>query len=91
MSVAFRRHILPPLDDCLYALQAASPHLTRSALHRCFPCHGISRLPDIEGDKPKRQRFKRFYAVSHLTNMSAKSGFQIQNNSSSIQSIETKD
>jgi len=21
--------------------------------------HGISRLPDVEGDKPKRQRFKR--------------------------------
>jgi transposase-like protein len=22
--------------------------------------HGISRLPDVEGDKPKRQRFKRY-------------------------------
>ena len=21
--------------------------------------HGISRLPDVEGDKPRRQRFKR--------------------------------
>ncbi|MBB4610764.1 IS30 family transposase [Sphingomonas yabuuchiae] len=35
-------------------------HLTRSALHRCLQRHGISRLPDIEGDKPKRQRFKRY-------------------------------
>ena len=26
--VAFRRHTLPPLDDCLYALQATIPHLT---------------------------------------------------------------
>src|SRR4051795_4330190 len=34
--VAFRRHTLLPLDDCLYALQATIPHLTRSSLHRCF-------------------------------------------------------
>ncbi|MBS1055059.1 hypothetical protein JK201_16250 [Gluconobacter kondonii] len=60
MIVAFRRHTLLPLDDCLYALQASISHLTRSALHRCLQRHGISRLPDIEGDKPKRQRFKRY-------------------------------
>ena len=58
--VAFRRHTLLPLDDCLYALQPSIPHLSRSALHRCLQRHGISRLPDIEGDKPKRQRFKRY-------------------------------
>ena len=34
--VAFRRHTLLPLDDCLYALRATIPHLTRSALHRCL-------------------------------------------------------
>ena len=34
--VAFRRHTLLPLDDCLYALQPSLPHLTRSALHRCL-------------------------------------------------------
>ncbi len=33
MIVAFRRHTLLPLDDCLYALQPTIPHLTRSALH----------------------------------------------------------
>jgi transposase-like protein len=33
--VAFRRHTLLPLDDCLYALQATIPQLTRSSLHRC--------------------------------------------------------
>ena len=44
--VAFRRHTLLPLDDCLYALQPSIPHLTRSALHRCLQRHGISRLPD---------------------------------------------
>ena len=58
--VAFRRHTLLPLDDCLYALQPDLPHLTRSALHRCLQRHGISRLPDVDGDKPKRQRFKRY-------------------------------
>jgi hypothetical protein len=48
--VAFRRHTLLPLDDCLYALQPSIPHLTRSSLHRRLQRHGISRLPDIEGD-----------------------------------------
>jgi hypothetical protein len=60
MVVVFRRHTLLPLDDRLYALQPSIPHLTRSALHRCLQRHGISRLPDIEGDKPKQQRFKRY-------------------------------
>jgi transposase len=43
--VAFRRHTLLPLDDCLYALQPTIPHLTRSSLHHCLQRHGISRLP----------------------------------------------
>lgn len=60
MVVAFRRQTLLPLDDCLYALQPSLPHLIRSALHRCLQRHGISRLPDIEGDMPKRQRFKSY-------------------------------
>jgi transposase-like protein len=58
--VAFRRHTLLPLDDCLYALQATIPHLTRSSLHRCLQRHGISRLPDVEGDKPGKRRFKAY-------------------------------
>lgn len=57
--IAFRRHPLLPLYDCLNALQPTIPHLTRSALHRCLQRHGTSRLPDFEGDKPKRQKFKR--------------------------------
>ena len=60
MIVAFRRHTLLPLDDCHYALQPSLPHLTRSALHRCLQRNCISRLPDVEGGKPKRQRFKRY-------------------------------
>ena len=43
IAVAFRRHPLLVLDDCLYLLQATIPHLSRSALHRCFQCPGISR------------------------------------------------
>ncbi|AHD03580.1 hypothetical protein METH_22390 (plasmid) [Leisingera methylohalidivorans DSM 14336] len=60
MVLAFRRHTLLPLDDCLFALQPSIPHLTRSVLYRCLQRHGISQLPDIEGDKPKRQCFKRY-------------------------------
>ncbi len=58
--VAFRRHTLLPLDDCLYALQPTIPHLTRSSLHRCLQRHGISRLPEVGGDKPLRAKFKRY-------------------------------
>ena len=58
--VAFRRHTLLPLDDCLYALQATIPHLTRSSLHRCLQRHGISRLPDVAGDKQPKKKFKSY-------------------------------
>ena len=58
--VAFRRHTLLPLDDCLYALQSSIPGLTRSSLHRCLQRHGISRLPLTEGEKPGRKRFKAY-------------------------------
>src|ERR1700751_2655704 len=58
--VAFRKHTLLPLDDCLYALQTTIPHLTRSSLHRCLKRHGISRLPEIEGDKTTKKPFKRY-------------------------------
>ncbi|MGA9412319.1 MAG: IS481 family transposase [Roseobacter sp.] len=59
--VAFRKHTLLPLDDCLYALQASIPHLTRSSLHRLFQRHDISRLPDMDGDKKlKRKKFKQY-------------------------------
>jgi hypothetical protein len=56
--VAFRRQTLLPLDDCLYA--PTIPHLTRSSLHRCLRRHGISRLPEVEGDKPDKKRFKAY-------------------------------
>src|SRR5262249_4122429 len=58
--VAFRKHTLLSLDDCLYALQSSIPTLTRSSLHRCFQRHGISRLPEVDGDKPARKKFKKY-------------------------------
>jgi hypothetical protein len=60
MIIAFRRQTLLPLDDCLYALQLSIPHLTRSALHRCLQRHGISRLPDMKGEKPGKKKFKQY-------------------------------
>src|SRR5215217_8387222 len=63
--VAFRRHTFLPLDDCLYALQATIPHLTRSSLHRCLQRHGISRLPDTGGEQPSLRKFKA-YPIGYL-------------------------
>lgn len=60
--VAFRRHTLLQLDDCLYALQPRSPHLTRSALHRCLQGHGISRLP-MSGILAARTRQRAAHVV----------------------------
>lgn len=58
--VAFRRHTLLPLDDCLYALETTILHPTRSSLHRCLQRHGISRLPEVKGDEPAKRKFKPY-------------------------------
>lgn len=60
MIVAFRKHTLLPLDDCLYALQPTIPHLTRSSLHRCLQRHGISRIPLMESDQKNKKKFKQY-------------------------------
>jgi Integrase core domain len=60
LIVTFRRQTLLPLDDGLYGLPSTMPHLTRSALHRCLKRHGISRLPESEGDKPQKKTFKPY-------------------------------
>ena len=36
VCVAFRKHALLPLDDCLYALQPSIPNLTVSRFTDCF-------------------------------------------------------
>jgi transposase-like protein len=58
--VAFRKYKLLPLDDCLYALQAT----TRSSLHRCLERHGIRRLPEVEGNNPRRKKFDTYRSAS---------------------------
>ena len=50
----------PRTPSCLYALQATIPHLSHSALHRLFQRHDISRLPDVEGDKAAKKKFKTY-------------------------------
>ena len=64
LIVAFRRHTLLPLDDCLYALQATIPHLTRSSLHRLFQRHDISRLPSAKEER-SRATFK-IYPIGYF-------------------------
>ena len=54
LIVAFRQYTQLPLDDCLYALQATIPHLTRSSLHRLFQRHAINRLANAEDMAPRR-------------------------------------
>jgi len=49
----------------LYALQPTILHLTRSSLHRCLQRHDISRLPEVEGDKPDRRKFK-IYPIGYF-------------------------
>ena len=66
IAVAFRRHARLPPDDCLYARQATIPHLSRSALHRCFQRHGIRRLPlGGDGQSPPKKKFKD-YPIGYL-------------------------
>jgi len=77
LIVAFRKHTLLPLDDCLYALQENIPHLTRSSLHRCLQRHGISRLPDVTDKPSKKGRFKKYpigYFHIDITQVSTKEG-----------------
>src|SRR5688572_31302679 len=54
LIVAFRKHTLLPLDDCLYALQATIPHLTRSALPGCF-----SAMASVDCRRPRATRRQR--------------------------------
>jgi len=65
LIVAFRKHTLLPLDDCLYVLQETIPQLTRSSLHRCWQRHGISRLPDVS-DKPAQKKRFKVYPIGYF-------------------------
>ena len=85
--VAFRRHTLLPLDDCLYALQPTIPHLTRSSLHRCLQRHGISRLPQVEGEASPKRKFKSL--SDRLSSMSTSPRFRPRRASSISSSRST--
>ena len=65
LVVAFRKHTRLPLEDCVYALQATRPHLTRSALPRGLKRHGMNHLPEMTGDKPQQKKFKP-YPIGYL-------------------------
>ena len=58
--IAVRLHTLLPLDDGLYGLRLTIPHLTCSSLRGC-----LSRLPEMDGDKPEKKCFTE-YAIGYL-------------------------
>jgi hypothetical protein len=62
MVAAFRRLMLLPLDDRLYALQVTIPHLTRSSLHRCLQRHRrLHVMIKREGLAVNHKKFFRCY------------------------------
>ena len=60
LIVAFRKHTLLPLDDCLYVLQESIPNVTRSSLHRCLQRNEISRLPELKGEREPKKKFNAY-------------------------------
>lgn len=60
LCIAFRKHTFLPPDDCLSALQAAISHLTRLSLRRLFERYDLSRLPDVEGERGRRKKFRSY-------------------------------
>ena len=58
--VAFRRHTLLPLDDCLYALQPTVPASDALVPTPVSPVPGISRLPQVEGEASAKRKFKAY-------------------------------
>lgn len=66
IAVAFRKHTLLPLDDCLYALQPTIPKRARSSLHRLFQRHGISRLPLAQTAGPGGKKKFKDYPIGYL-------------------------
>jgi hypothetical protein len=64
--VAFLRHTLLPLDDCLCALKAAILQLTRSSPHCCLERNGISRLPEIEETSKPGRKMLAHYPIGYF-------------------------
>ena len=81
LIVAFRKHTLLPLDDCLYSLQKNIPKLTRSNLYRCLKRHGVQKLPSATPltKKIKAKKFKDYpigYFHVDITEIRTKAGKQ---------------
>jgi hypothetical protein len=57
--VAFQRHTLLPLDDCLHALQASISHLTRSSLHRRLQRQAFPSCYRLKGAR-RAKKFKQY-------------------------------
>ena len=58
-------------------LQAIIKCLTRSSLHRCLQRHGITRLPNVKGDKPAKKKFKLYpigYFHIHIAEVQTSEG-----------------
>ena len=85
--VAFRRHTLLPLDDCLYALQPAIPHLTRSSLHRC-----LRRARDLPVAPSRRRSLRQETQIQGLSDrlISTAPRFELRKASSTCSSPSTE-
>lgn len=55
--VAFRKHTLLPLDDCLYALQSTITHLTRLA---CIAVYKDITLANCQMLIKPKKKFKQY-------------------------------
>ena len=66
--MAFRPQALLPLDDCLYALQATIPRLTRSLLHLSSSATRLAACPVQRAAGP-RQKFNA-YPIGICTSIS---------------------
>ncbi|MFB0493668.1 transposase [Methylobacterium sp. OAE515] len=64
--VAFRRHTLLPLDDCLYGLQPTIPHLTRSSLHRCLERQASADYPRSTATSPRSSALRATPSASSI-------------------------
>jgi hypothetical protein len=58
--VAFRQLTQLPLDDTLYALEDAIPHLTRSNLYRCLKRNGCSKPERKTDPSSPKKSFKKY-------------------------------
>ncbi len=66
MIVAFRKHTLLGLDDCLCTLQETIPNLTRSSLYRCLRRNEINKLPDTTVEKKETSRKFKEYPIGYI-------------------------